>query len=52
MGTLSADVLDIGVGAAGIRAALAASEGGAEVILAAMGKIGWAGSVFFPVSKS
>ncbi|MBL7202898.1 MAG: FAD-binding protein [Desulfobacteraceae bacterium] len=51
MGTLSADVLVIGAGAAGIRAALAASEAGAEVILMAKGKMGRAGSTFSPVSK-
>ncbi|MBW1780218.1 MAG: FAD-binding protein [Deltaproteobacteria bacterium] len=51
MDSLRADVLVIGAGAAGIRAALAASEEGADVVLMAMEKIGWAGSTFSPVSE-
>lgn len=51
MGTLSADVLIIGAGAAGIRAALAVCEAGVDVILTAQGELCRAGSTFSLISK-
>ncbi len=51
METISTDVLVIGAGAAGIRAALAACEAGVDVILTAQGELCRAGSTFSPISK-
>lgn len=51
MGTISTDVLVIGAGAAGIRAALAACEAGVDVILTAQGELCRAGSTFSPISE-
>lgn len=51
MGTISTDVLVIGAGAAGIRAALAVCEAGVDVILTAKGELCRAGSTFSPISK-
>jgi len=51
METIKTDVLVIGAGAAGIRAALAAFEEGADVLLAAKGRITKSGSTFSPISK-
>ena len=45
------DVLIIGAGAAGIRAALAASEEDVDVFLVAKGRITGSGSTFSPISK-
>ena len=45
------DVLVIGAGAAGIRAALAASQAGAEVTLVSKGLIAKSGSSFSPLSR-
>ena len=47
----SADVLVIGVGAAGIRAALAASGEGVDVILASKTGLGRSGSTFSHISR-
>jgi L-aspartate oxidase len=51
METITTDVLVIGAGAAGIRAALAAFEQGADVFLVAKGQITRSGSTFSPISK-
>jgi len=51
METIITDVLIIGGGAAGIRAALAASEEGAGVLLLGKGPIAASGATFYPVSK-
>jgi len=51
METITTDVLIIGAGAAGIRAALAAFEEGVEVLLVAKGQITTSGSTFSPISK-
>jgi L-aspartate oxidase len=51
METITTDVLVIGAGAAGIRAALAACKEGADVFLVAKGKITTSGSTFSPISK-
>jgi len=51
MEEISTDVLVIGAGAAGIRAALAASEAGADVIVLAKGEVIRAGSTFSSISK-
>jgi fumarate reductase (CoM/CoB) subunit A len=51
METITTDVLVIGAGAAGIRAALAAFEQSADVFLVAKGGIGRSGSTFSPISK-
>lgn len=51
METITTDVLVIGAGAAGIRAALAAFEEGADVFLLAKGQITKSGSTFSPISK-
>jgi fumarate reductase (CoM/CoB) subunit A len=51
METITTDVLVIGAGAAGIRAALAAFEEGADVFLVAKGQITTSGSTFSPISK-
>ncbi|RLB96078.1 MAG: hypothetical protein DRH50_02260 [Deltaproteobacteria bacterium] len=50
METITTDVLVIGAGAAGIRAALAASETGAEVTLLAKGGVGKSGASFSHLS--
>jgi fumarate reductase (CoM/CoB) subunit A len=49
--TIETDVLIVGAGAAGIRAALAASEAGADVALVAKGKVAQAGSTFSAISR-
>ena len=51
METITTDVLIIGAGAAGIRAALAASEAGADVVMVAKAPPTEGGSTFSPVSK-
>jgi fumarate reductase (CoM/CoB) subunit A len=48
---INTDVLIIGAGAAGIRAALAASGAGAEVLMVAKGPPTASGSTFSPLSK-
>ena len=45
---LCTDVLVIGAGAAGIRAALEAGRNGAEVVSSGKGKLGHQGSTFCP----
>ena len=50
MDTITTDVLVIGAGAAGIRAALAASEAGTEVVMVAKGELTQSGSTFSTVS--
>jgi len=49
--TIETDVLIVGAGAAGIRAALAASETGADVIMVAKGDVAQAGSTFSTISR-
>ena len=49
---LCTDVLVIGAGAAGIRAALEAGRHGAEVVVAAKGKLGRQGSTFCPYAPT
>jgi len=49
--TINTDVLIVGAGAAGIRAALAASEGGADVAMVAKGEVAQAGSTFSTISQ-
>jgi fumarate reductase (CoM/CoB) subunit A len=51
METITTDVLVIGAGAAGIRAALAASEAGVEVVMVAKGEVTRSGSTFSPISR-
>jgi glycine/D-amino acid oxidase-like deaminating enzyme len=51
MKTITTDVLIIGAGAAGIRAAPAASERGVDVILIAKSPVTESGSTFSPVSR-
>lgn len=51
METIKTDVLVIGAGAAGIRAALAAFEENSDVLLVAKGQITKSGSTFSPISK-
>ncbi|MBW2020272.1 MAG: FAD-binding protein [Deltaproteobacteria bacterium] len=51
MQTITIDVLVVGAGAAGIRAALAASEAGAEVVMVAKGELTRSGSTFSTVSQ-
>jgi fumarate reductase (CoM/CoB) subunit A len=51
METIGTDVLVIGAGAAGIRAALAASEAGVEVVMVAKGEVTRSGSTFSPISR-
>lgn len=51
METITTEVLVVGAGAAGIRAALAASEAGAEVLLVVKGELTRTGSTFSAVSK-
>ena len=51
METITTDVLIIGAGAAGIRACLAASRAGVEVVLIAKGRLTEAGSSFSALSK-
>jgi fumarate reductase (CoM/CoB) subunit A len=51
METITTDVLVIGAGAAGIRAALAAFEEGVDVFLVAKDQITRSGSTFSPISK-
>ena len=48
---ISTDVLVIGAGAAGIRAALAASGEGVDVMLLSNGVVGASGSTFSPISR-
>ena len=48
---LYSDVLIIGAGAAGIRAALAASEAGAQVLITAKKSVSNSGSSFSPVTR-
>ena len=50
METIETDVLIVGAGAAGIRAALAASETGADVVLVAKGEVAQSGSTFSTIS--
>ena len=50
METITTDVLIIGAGAAGIRAALAASEAGVEVLVVTRGELAWSGSTFSTLS--
>lgn len=52
MEKIRTDVLVIGAGAAGVRAALAASEAGVEVLLVAKGSITQTGSTFSRMSRS
>ncbi|MEJ5198126.1 MAG: FAD-dependent oxidoreductase, partial [Anaerolineae bacterium] len=47
-GWLETDVLVIGAGAAGCRAALEAHDRGARVLLVAKGRLGYSGSTFYP----
>jgi fumarate reductase (CoM/CoB) subunit A len=49
--TIETDVLIVGAGAAGIRAALAASEAGADVAMVAKGEVAEAGSTFSTISR-
>jgi L-aspartate oxidase len=49
--TIDTDVLIVGAGAAGIRAALAASEAGADVAMVAKGEVAEAGSTFSTISR-
>jgi len=49
--TIETDVLIVGAGAAGIRAALSASEAGARVVLLAKGEVAQAGSTFSTISR-
>jgi fumarate reductase (CoM/CoB) subunit A len=51
MQTIATDVLIIGAGAAGIRAALAASEAGVEIVMVAKGEVTLSGSTFSPISR-
>ena len=51
METITTDVLIIGAGAAGIRAALAASTSGCNVLVLAKGGVGRSGSTFSNISK-
>lgn len=51
METLTTDVLVIGAGAAGIRAALSASEAGVRVLVMANKKPGYSGSTFSDISQ-
>ena len=51
METLETDVLIVGAGAAGIRAALAACEAGARVVLVAKGDVAQAGSTFSTIGR-
>jgi fumarate reductase (CoM/CoB) subunit A len=48
---IETDVLIVGAGAAGIRAALAASEAGADVAMVAKGEVAQAGSSFSTMSR-
>ena len=50
METIVTDVLVIGAGAAGIRAALAASESGVEVLMVTKGQVSHSGSTFSTLS--
>jgi len=49
--TLATDVLIIGAGASGIRAALAAAEGGAALVLVAKTPVAGSGASFSPISR-
>ena len=51
MQTIATDVLIIGAGAAGIRAALAACEAGVDVLMVAKGAVTESGSTFSTISK-
>ena len=51
MQIISSDVLVIGAGAAGIRAALAASEAGVGVVIVAKAPVTENGSTFSPISR-
>ncbi len=51
MESTTTDVLVIGAGAAGIRAALAASEAGVKVMMVAKGRVTESGSTFSPMSQ-
>ena len=51
MHKINTDVLIIGAGAAGIRAALAASEAGVDVLMVTKGAVTESGSTFSPISK-
>ena len=51
MHKIKTDVLIIGAGAAGIRAALAASEAGIDVLMVAKGAVSESGSTFSPITK-
>jgi len=50
METIGTEILVIGAGAAGIRAALAACQAGAQVTMVAKGALTWSGSTFSSVS--
>ena len=50
MNKLQTDVLVIGAGGAGIRAAIEASDKGVEVLLITKKKVGYSGSTFYPLS--
>ncbi|WP_295580037.1 FAD-binding protein [uncultured Oscillibacter sp.] len=49
--TVTADVLVIGSGGAALRAALAAQEAGAEVLVASKGAVGKSGATYFSVAE-
>ena len=51
METITTDVLIIGAGAAGIRAALSASEAEVETLIISKGDVTYSGSTFSPVSR-
>jgi L-aspartate oxidase len=51
MEQITTDVLIIGAGAAGIRAALAASTAGGDVVIVTKGKMAQSGSTFSSISK-
>ena len=51
MMTMNTDILILGSGAAGIRAAISACEAGARVILVAQGRVTDRGSTFSKISK-
>ena len=50
MNQLKTDVLIIGAGAAGCRAAIEAADHGASVTLACSGRVATGGSTFYPLT--
>ena len=48
---IDTDVLIVGSGGAALRAALAAQESGAEVLIASKGEIGKSGATYFSVAE-